>query len=344
MSLFAAYFNQSSSKHDEGSENYGSAQGGSIMEAKEELIVPKMKVKGGRGWQSISMADGPQIEQSKAPGPNFNSDKAKYNNFTQISINTSHHDSISQSIVEGQMDIEKMSLKLIKYIKTNEVEKCSKIISRKLANVNYRSENEWTPLHFAVWIGNIKIVNLLMLGKASVNSKARNNLTPLMVACNTGNHQVFNMLLTAGANFHEFDTEHSSCLHYAAQGGNQEIIQELINLGLSIDGKNRHGKLPEDCAAKAGVAEYLRARRQSDDEVYIPIFSFTFDKIKNMFSSEDDGHKAISRLKVSPQDFDVLSLLGRGSFGEVYLVKKKDTEVKYAMKVLLKHKIMGNKK
>jgi len=45
---------------------------------------------------------------------------------------------------------------------------------------------------------------------------------------------------------------------------------------------------------------------------------------------------------VWPNDFEVLSLLGRGSFGEVFLVRKKDNGIKYAMKVLNKQKIMSS--
>lgn len=40
--------------------------------------------------------------------------------------------------------------------------------------------------------------------------------------------------------------------------------------------------------------------------------------------------------KLSPSSFNVLRLLGRGSFGKVLLVKKKDTGAIYAMKVLNK--------
>lgn len=42
-----------------------------------------------------------------------------------------------------------------------------------------------------------------------------------------------------------------------------------------------------------------------------------------------------------PNDFDILQELGRGSFGEVYVVRKLDTSMLYAMKVLKKEKIMG---
>lgn len=45
---------------------------------------------------------------------------------------------------------------------------------------------------------------------------------------------------------------------------------------------------------------------------------------------------------ICPQAFKVLGLIGKGSFGEVYLVEKKNTKAHYAMKVL--HKSMINSK
>lgn len=43
--------------------------------------------------------------------------------------------------------------------------------------------------------------------------------------------------------------------------------------------------------------------------------------------------------KIGPEDFDYFSLLGKGSFGEVYLVKKKGGKKKFAMKILEKSKM-----
>lgn len=40
--------------------------------------------------------------------------------------------------------------------------------------------------------------------------------------------------------------------------------------------------------------------------------------------------------KVNEDDFIVLSILGRGSYGKVFLVRKIDTQKVYAMKVLKK--------
>ena len=45
--------------------------------------------------------------------------------------------------------------------------------------------------------------------------------------------------------------------------------------------------------------------------------------------------------KFNPDRFRIINLIGRGSFGEVYLVEEKDTKRNYAMKVLHKSKIIG---
>lgn len=45
--------------------------------------------------------------------------------------------------------------------------------------------------------------------------------------------------------------------------------------------------------------------------------------------------------KVGPEEFMPLKLLGSGSFGEVYLVRHIPSSDLFAMKVLSKHKILG---
>jgi serine/threonine protein kinase len=44
--------------------------------------------------------------------------------------------------------------------------------------------------------------------------------------------------------------------------------------------------------------------------------------------------------KISVDDFDYIKVIGRGSFGKVYLVRKKDTKVPYAMKILRKDQLI----
>ena len=46
--------------------------------------------------------------------------------------------------------------------------------------------------------------------------------------------------------------------------------------------------------------------------------------------------------KIGPYSFNLLSLIGKGSFGEVYLVEKKSSHEIFALKVLSKDKIISN--
>ena len=44
--------------------------------------------------------------------------------------------------------------------------------------------------------------------------------------------------------------------------------------------------------------------------------------------------------KISKEDFYILKVIGRGSFGKLYLVRKKDTGIPYAMKILKKDQLL----
>jgi serine/threonine protein kinase len=57
--------------------------------------------------------------------------------------------------------------------------------------------------------------------------------------------------------------------------------------------------------------------------------------IKDFTTSED-----LTRKKVGLEDFEILSVIGKGAYGQVFLVQKNETEKIYAMKVLRKASIV----
>ena len=66
----------------------------------------------------------------------------------------------------------------------------------------------------------------------------------------------------------------------------------------------------------------------------------------NNFNEEEDGADGDTEnllqpdKKISMNDFEPITVIGRGSFGKVYLVKKKDTMLPYAMKILKKDQLI----
>lgn len=316
---------------------------GSMSERKEPLFVPRLEIEGSKGSQITARSQNSGYNQSKIQKLPISGAGVKASTMSDNTVGVRgplfrSSNPLKSSIQET--DPHKLSLKLVQYIKQNQEEKCSKLLSNGLADIGIRCENDWTPLHFACWVGNTKIVSLLLINRADVNSAARNQLTPLMIACNTGNHQIFTILVTAGANLLECDGLGSSCLHYAAQGGCYDIVVELLRLGCDPCLKNAQGKLPEENTSSIEIFDYLKKKREAKDNLFVEIFSFTYDKIKNTFSREDKV-KSKTPTRVWPSDFDILCLLGKGSFGQVYLVRKRDTGIKYAMKVLLKQRVFS---
>lgn len=71
--------------------------------------------------------------------------------------------------------------------------------SKVRANVDYKAENDWTALHFACWLQDYKMVNMLLFNGASVDPLARNDLSPLMVICTKKDPLIFKVLKKAGA-------------------------------------------------------------------------------------------------------------------------------------------------
>lgn len=68
-------------------------------------------------------------------------------------------------------------------------------------------------------------------------------------------------------------------------------------------------------------------------------FNPTTTTTKNSSEDKNASQNTLQAKKYHENDFDLIKLIGRGSFGKVFLVKMKETNKFYAMKILSKQMI-----
>ena len=123
------------------------------------------------------------------------------------------------------------------------------------ADVNARTKNGFTPLHFARTAAE---VNALLGAGADLLARDDRGLTPFLHAAENGQHLVLAPLVNAGADVNEVSDWGSSALHAALGFGpthgpghtvDHELLAILLSAGASVHGKNSTGETPLHKAA-----------------------------------------------------------------------------------------------
>ena len=108
-----------------------------------------------------------------------------------------------------------------------------------------------------------------------------------------------------------------------------KAINNSINIAINIPQNNQNNN--NMIKKSLNINQNFATENDEDDDI-----EELDDSFYTSDSEESDSNK---NEKIGPSDFVCLALLGQGSFGEVYLVKKKDSDDLYAMKVLDKCRI-----
>jgi ankyrin repeat protein len=249
------------------------------------------------------------------------------------------------------------------------------------AHPNAKGLNDWNALHMAASDGLHRVCAILINkgDHTDIDARTTMNRTPLHLAVLHNHLEVVKVLVLHCADINAVDCEYNTALHYAATQGFVEIVRWLLERGPNIDVYNHLNRTPMDLALNSSVLSvfmsfcassslrpiktgYSRIQVSStllhnsrEDHINKLLLKAskpprltdlqTFNdrpKLAQAFPTKSSNIVLPACNKVGPNDFKAVAQLGKGSFGEVYLVEKKDSGVLYALKVLKKEKIIGS--
>lgn len=209
-----------------------------------------------------------------------------------------------------------------------------------IADVNHRLESDMVPLHKAVRTGNLETVKVLLKFFAEVNACDCEGKSPLHYAVQTGNVKMVQLMINAKVVVNHADEFGNTAMHTACNLMNIQIIQELGKTGLcDLKITNDDGKT----ALEVLQAKAKQANKLQQVEPAVALLTKMEQRngpgaamLTNKISSDMQSTFGLDK-------FEIHEKLGKGSFGSVYLVVRKDDplKTKYAMKVLEKDKVLA---
>jgi ankyrin repeat protein len=98
---------------------------------------------------------------------------------------------------------------------------------------NIRGRHDSTPLHSAAWGRNIQVLELLLEDGAEVDARTDEGETPGMTAALRGEKDMLEILFALSADPHATDIHGTNLVDLAAAGGHKSIVELLQQIGVS---------------------------------------------------------------------------------------------------------------
>ncbi|XP_028631599.1 2-5A-dependent ribonuclease [Grammomys surdaster] len=135
----------------------------------------------------------------------------------------------------GQRTVRKDDLLLLEAVNKGDVVRVQQLLDQG-ADVNVCDKSwGWTPLHNAVQIGSVDIVNLLLRHGADPHRRKKNGATPFIIAGIHGDVRLLQILLSRGADVNECDENGFTAFMEAAERGNVEALRFLFANGANVN-------------------------------------------------------------------------------------------------------------
>ncbi|XP_058059671.1 ankyrin repeat family A protein 2 isoform X1 [Anopheles bellator] len=120
-------------------------------------------------------------------------------------------------------------------------------------SVDAVDSDNYTPLHWACYYGQLAAVTILLKCGADANKQANDMISPLLLAGAGGHNEIVRLLLERGASINHMDIVGNTALMYAAAGNHPHTCNELLNGGASFTDTNEDGESAYSLAVKNGA-------------------------------------------------------------------------------------------
>lgn len=130
-------------------------------------------------------------------------------------------------------------------------------VAKNPSIVNEFSGDGFTPLIYACFFGQFKLVEYLLENGAEINQQAKNTttVTPLHSAVSGNHFQIVRFLLHKKAKVNMRQIHGRMPLHIASLLGNNNIVEMLIEYGAHVNVKTEDGRTPMAIALEKGFKE-----------------------------------------------------------------------------------------
>ena len=160
--------------------------------------------------------------------------------------------------VLSQMEEIMLGKELLQMLKQEEPEKEALDLVRAGADGNYKDDEDYTVLMWAVCRGYAEVVKELVDNGADVNAKDKENNSALMVAAINGELEVVKYLVENGADIEAIEQDGWTALTCAASEGNLEVVKYLVEKGAKIEVGDADGDTALMVAVGNGELEVVK--------------------------------------------------------------------------------------
>jgi len=125
-----------------------------------------------------------------------------------------------------------------------------KLLLEKKAKVDEKTIDGLGCLHLAIRSGtdNEELMKILAKTGTNINAKTNNGDTPLHYAAYMGYVKCASVLIQAGAHLEDRGQNDSTPMHFAAREGQMDVLTLLVQKGASLDTRDKDGDTPLGCA------------------------------------------------------------------------------------------------